>query len=187
MSKPRLRPVLTVNNRQFSGRHNGFSYVEIVFAVAMLAILALTATPYLEKNIQRKKELALKQNLREIRTAIDAYKAAYDAGKMTKTMGDSGYPKRLEDLVNGIEDVKDPQKKKIYFLRRLPADPMFAQGEFRGNLSENRADEAIDPADTWGKRSYDSDAENPREGSDVYDVYSFSEEVGINGIPYAKW
>jgi general secretion pathway protein D len=145
------------------------------------------STPYLEKNIQRKKELELRQNLREIRTAIDAYKAAYDAGKMPKTMGDSGYPKRLEDLVNGIEDATDPQKKKLFFIRRLPADPMFPQAEYRQSLSENRADEAIDPADTWGKRSYDSDAENPREGRDVYDVYSLNEEVGINGIPYAKW
>ena len=71
-------------------RPKGFSYVEMVFAVAMLAVLALAATPYLEKNIQRKKELELKQSLREIRTAIDAYKAAYDAGKMTKAIGDSG-------------------------------------------------------------------------------------------------
>lgn len=186
MSKPQQRPALTANMQKFS-RHNGFSYVEMVFAVAMLAVLALAATPYLEKNVQRKKELALRQSLREIRTAIDAYKAAYDAGKIPKTMGDSGYPKRLEDLVNGIEDATDPQKKKIFFLRRLPADPMFAQAEYRQSLSESRADEAVDPVDTWGKRSYDSDAESPREGRDVYDVYSMSGDVGLNGVPYAKW
>lgn len=171
----------------FNMRRNGFSYIELVFTVAILAVLALAATPYLEKNIQRKKELELRQNLREIRTAIDAYKAAYDAGKMPKNMGDSGYPKNLGELVNGVEDVSDPQQKKMYFLRRLPADPMFPQAQYRQNLSENRADEAIDPADTWGKRSYDSDAENPREGRDIYDVYSLSEEIGMNGIPYAKW
>lgn len=168
-------------------RHKGFSYIELVFTVAILAVLALAATPYLEKNIQRKKELELRQNLREIRTAIDAYKTAYDAGKMTKTMGDSGYPRTLDELVNGVEDVTDPQKRKMVFLRRLPVDPMFTQAQYRQSLSENRIDESIDPAETWGKRSYDSDAGNPLEGRDVYDIYSKSEDIGLNGVPYAKW
>lgn len=157
----------------------GFSYVEMVFAVAMLALLAAVATPYLEKNIQRKKELELRQNLRQIRTALDEYKAATDQGKIQKSIGDSGYPHRLEDLVAGVENITDPQKKKLRFLRQIPADPMYPQ-----NLHSGRS---INPEDTWGKRSYDSDADNPREGSDVYDVYSLSADIGMNGIPYGRW
>jgi general secretion pathway protein G len=157
----------------------GFSYVEMVFAVAMLAMLAAVATPYLEKNIQRKKELELRQNLRQIRTAIDEYKTAVDQGKVKKSIGDSGYPHRLEDLVKGVEDITDPEKKKLRFLRLVPTDPMYPiSSQLNNNLS---------PEDTWGKRSYDSDAENPREGNDVYDVYSLSADIGMNGIPYAQW
>ena len=159
----------------------GFSYVELVFVIAILALLAAVATPYLEKNIQRKKELELKQNLREIRIAIDEYKTASDQGKMKKTIGDSGYPHHLEDLVIGVEDITDPQKKKLRFLRRLPADPMYQKSQ---HLSPN---DEVNPADTWGKRSYISDAENPREGDDVYDIYSLSSDVGLNGISYAQW
>ncbi|MES1988207.1 MAG: type II secretion system protein [Pseudomonadota bacterium] len=159
----------------------GFSYVELVFVIAILALLAAVATPYLEKNIQRKKELELKQNLREIRIAIDEYKAASDQGKVKKSIGDSGYPHHLEDLVIGVEDITDPQKKKLRFLRRLPADPMYPKNQ---HLSSN---DEINPADTWGKRSYISDAENPREGDDVYDIYSLSSDVGLNGVSYAQW
>jgi general secretion pathway protein G len=160
-------------------KNKGFSYVEMVFAVAMLALLAAVATPYLEKNIQRKKETELKQSLRQIRNALDEYKAAADQGKISKAIGDSGYPRRLEDLVLGVDNITDPQKKKLRFLRRVPADPMYPKG-----LS---SDNSINPEDTWGKRSYDSDADNPREGSDVYDVYSLSPDIGMNGVAYAQW
>jgi general secretion pathway protein G len=157
----------------------GFSYVELVFVIAILALLAAVATPYLEKNIQRK--LELKQNLREIRIAIDEYKAASDQGKVKKSIGESGYPHHLDDLVIGVEDITDPQKKKLRFLRRLPADPMYTKDQ---HLTSN---DEIKPADTWGKRSYASDAENPREGDDVYDIYSLSSDIGLNGVAYAQW
>lgn len=160
----------------------GFSYVEMVFAVAMLAVLASVATPYLQKNIQRKKEVELKQSLREIRTAIDAYKAASDAGKIEKILNDSGYPKTLDDLTNGVPDMTDPQKKKLRFLRKIPVDPMY-----QGNQRYQKIDDAIKASDTWGKRSYESDASDPKEGRDVFDVYSLSPGVGLNGVPYAQW
>ncbi len=160
-------------------KNRGFSYVEMVFAVAMLALLAAVATPYLEKNIQRKKESELKQNLREIRVAIDNYKSATDAGKIQKRIGDSGYPHRLQDLVEGIDDITSPNKTRLRFLRRIPVDPMYPV--------QAQNDRPVAPEDTWGKRSYASDADSPREGEDVYDVYSTSAQTGNNGVPYAQW
>ena len=158
----------------------GFSYIEMVFSVAMLALLAAIATPYLEKNIQRKKETELRQNLRQIRTAIDAYKAAADAGKIKRAVGDSGYPPSLEILAEGVDDMTSPNKQKLYFIRRIPADPLFP-------LNNQATERAINPADTWGKRSYASDADYPREGADVYDVYSLSSDIAINGVAYRDW
>lgn len=160
----------------------GFSYVEMVFVIAILATLAAVATPYLQKTIQRQKELALRQSLREIRTAIDAYKAAYDAGKIVNSLDDSGYPKSLDVLVEGVEDVTDIKKRKLRFLRRIPIDPMYDKV-----AAAQTAAMAVTPDDTWGKRSYDSPADDPRPGKDVYDVYSLSSGVGLNGVPYAQW
>jgi len=158
----------------------GFSYVELVFSVAILGLLAATATPYLEKTIQRKKEHELRANLREIRSALDAYKAASDQGKIEKVLGASGYPKKLQDLVVGVPDITDPAKKKIRFLRRLPVDPMYPRDHNTGSTE-------LKPQDTWGKRSYASESDRPREGEDVYDVYSLSEQKGLNGVFYRQW
>lgn len=152
----------------------GFSYIELVVSVAILALLATAATPYLEKTIKREKEADLRRNLREIRSAIDSYKKAYDEGLLIKTLGASGYPPNLEILVHGVPNVQDPNKTKMRFLRRIPSDPMYS------------GEEVVASA-TWGKRSYDSDADNPVEGSDVFDVYSLSEQKGLNGIPYHQW
>lgn len=152
----------------------GFSYIEIIFTVAILALLATAAVPYGELVVTRKKETELKRSLRDIRTAIDAYKKAADEGRVTKLLDESGYPHSLDDLVTGVEDLTDPNKKKIYFLRRLPRDPMFP-------IQDEK------PALTWGKRSYDSDSEFPQEGVDVFDVYSLSQQKGLNGVPYNQW
>lgn len=152
----------------------GFSYIELIISITILALLATAAAPYLEHTIKRQKEHELKMALREIRMAIDAYKKAYNEGHMPQVIGESGYPKRLEDLTSGIPDLTDPQKKPLRFLRKLPADPMF-NGTFQSS------------AETWGKRSYESDADAPREGVDVYDVYSLSEEKGLNDTFYRQW
>jgi len=152
----------------------GFSYIEILVTVAILALLATAAVPYVELTVTRQKESELRRDLREIREAIDAYKKAVDEGRITKQIEDSGYPKLLEDLAAGVEDAKDPLKKKIYFLRRLPRDPMSQAAE--GTATK-----------TWGKRSYESPPDQPREGADVFDVYSLNEQKGLNGVPYNQW
>jgi general secretion pathway protein G len=111
--------------------------------------------------------------LREIRTAIDAYKQAVDEGRIMRSLDQSGYPPKLSSLVEGVTDVKSPVDKKLYFLRRIPMDP----------FSDNR----VDAESSWGKRSYDSPPDAPREGRDVYDVYSLSARTALNGVPYREW
>jgi general secretion pathway protein G len=152
----------------------GFTLIELVITVAIVAILASIALPLNELVAQRAKEQDLRRSLREIREAIDAYKDASDEGRINKRPGDSDYPKRLQDLVEGTEDQKSPKKDKIYFLRRIPRDPFATERE-------------LAPADTWGKRSYASPANEPRDGDDVFDVFSLSTETGINGRPYKEW
>ena len=144
----------------------GFTLVELVIAVAIVAVLATAALPLNELVVQRAKEQDLRRALREIRAGIDAYKQAYDDGRIVKKADESGYPKRLEDLVQGVEDQKSPRREKIYFLRRLPPDPF---------------------GEPWGRRSYSSPPEDPREGDDVFDVYSRAPGNGINGRPYREW
>jgi general secretion pathway protein G len=152
----------------------GFTLIELVITVAIVAILASVALPLNELVVQRAKEQDLRRSLREIREAIDAYKQASDDGRIQKKVGESGYPRRLEELVAGVDDQKNPKKEKIYFLRRMPRDPL-------------AADPALGPAESWGKRSYASPPDEPRDGDDVFDVFSLSTAAGINGRPYREW
>jgi len=153
---------------------SGFTLIELLVVLAIMGILAVLVVPVAEVTVQRSREQDLRLALREIRTAIDQFKKASDEGRIAKQADATGYPETLAVLVNGVDDAKDPKKRKIYFLRRLPRDPMYAES-------------AADPAETWGKRSYESEPNEPREGKDVYDVYSRSTRVGLNGIPYNKW
>jgi general secretion pathway protein G len=152
---------------------HGFTLIELIITVAIVAILASAALPLTQLTIQRAKEQELRTALRQIREAIDAYKQATDDGPVVRTTDASGYPPSLEALVLGVDDAKLPVKKSIYFLRRLPRDPF--------------APDSLSAAETWGKRSYDSPPDNPREGKDVFDVYSLSEGRGLNGIAYKDW
>jgi general secretion pathway protein G len=154
----------------------GFTLIELVITVAVVALLATLAFPLAEVAVQRSKEQELRAALRDIRGAIDAYKQAVDEGKVKQpSVEKTRYPPSLKVLVAGETDITSPNKDaKIYFLRRLPRDPM-------------ASDPTLPPEDTWGKRSYASPPDDPQEGEDVYDVYSRSERVGLNGIPYKQW
>jgi general secretion pathway protein G len=155
-------------------KQNGFTLIELVITVAIIGLLASAAFPLASMAIQREKESELRASLREIRSAIDAYKDAADQGRITMEADKSGYPANLKLLYEGVEDASRPDKAKMYFMRKLPRDPFFPDG-------------TAAPEDTWGLRSYASPPENPQPGDDVYDVYSLSTGKGLNGVPYHDW
>ncbi len=151
----------------------GLTLIELIIAMALLAILASAVLPLAEVTVRRTKELELRRNLRIIRTAIDDYKADYDQAvkeqKITAAINETGYPESLEALLEG-DDFGGLYAFKRKYLRRIPRDPfdVFDEG--------------------WGLRAYADDADSTvYGGGDVYDVYSQSDGIGLDGTPYNTW
>lgn len=155
-------------------RDSGFTLIELVITIAIIGVLATAVLPMANLVSKRHKEQELRISLRQVRDAIDAYRLAVDDGRVMKGALESGYPKSLDALVEGVEDAKNPKKTRIYFLRRVPRDPTFT-------------DASVPASETWGVRSYESPPDSPSPGNDVFDVFSLSQEVGLNNIPYSQW
>lgn len=152
----------------------GFTLIELVVTVAIVGVLASIAVPLIEVTVQRNKEQELRSALRQIRDALDAHKRAVGEGRVRARTGGAGYPSRLSDLVDGVPDARSPDAARIYFLRRLPRDPF-------------QPDRTLSAEETWGLRAYNSPPYAPSVGDDVFDVYSRSEQVGLNGRPHREW
>ena len=160
----------------------GFTLIELLITLALVGLLAIVALPLSEVASTRAKEAELRADLRTIRSALDAWKAAVDTGLLARQVGESGYPPSLDvltepqDIANksnsGLGQSESPQR--IVFLRQLPRDP-FA------------SDPAIPAARTWNTRSYGSRTDDPQPGADVYDVSSTSPRIGLDGLPYSTW
>jgi len=88
-------------------------------------------------------------------------------GVIEKPADRSGYPPSLNALAEGAKDKRRPDGAQLYFLRRVPRDPVSGED--------------------WGLRSYKSPAAEPAPGEDVFDVYSLSQAKGLNGVPYREW
>lgn len=153
-------------------RQQGYSLIELLAVLGILAVLAGLAWPLAEVQLQRQHERELKHALWQIRDAIDAYKRAADAGMLGPEAAGSGYPPSLQALVDGTPDLRTGGRR-AYFLRSVPRDP-FAPAEWSAR-------------DTWSLRSYDSPPDRPEPGKDVYDVRSRSTAVGLNGVPLREW
>ena len=160
----------------FKGRGGlvGFTLIELLVTLAIIATLAGLVVPVAQIQVQRTKEQQLRVALSETRAAIDSYKKASDEGRIRRDAGASAYPKNLNILVEGVDDQRDPKRRKIFFIRKIPRDPF-------------HEDPNVQDADTWAKRSYSSEASDPIEGEDVYDVRSRSSLIGLNGIPLKRW
>ncbi|MCY1481485.1 type II secretion system protein G [compost metagenome] len=156
-----------------NGRARGFTLIEVVITLAIVALLASIAAPLTETVVRRGKEQELKTALYQLRDAIDAYKRAADAGYIEKSIASSGYPPNLQVLVDGVRDLRSPKGARLYFLRRIPRDPF--------------ADARLEAQVVWGLRAYASSAADPRPGEDVFDVYSQARGDGLNGVPYREW
>ena len=148
-------------------KSRGFTFIELMITVAIVALLASIALPLAELTVQRNKEKDFRHALREIRGAIDAYKRAAEEGAIERKADASGYPETLAVLAKGVTDKRKTDGTKLYFLRRVPADPLSGED--------------------WGLRSYASTASEPQPGKDVFDVYSRSQEKGLNGVAYREW
>ena len=150
----------------------GFSFIELLIVSTILMIIASAVMPLARVTSQRTKEAELRRTLREIRTAIDKYKDAVDLGQIPSTelkLGSEGYPPDLETLVEGVPVANDASGRKLKFLRRVPIDPM-----------TNSTD--------WGQRSYQDRPDSVSwGGQNVFDVFTKSTGVGLDGTKYKDW
>jgi general secretion pathway protein G len=150
---------------RFRGAAGGFTLIEMIVAVSILAILTGMAVPLVRVKVQREREVELRRDLWEMRDAIDRYKDAADRGAFQIKTGTDGYPPDLDTLVKGV----DVGGKKVRFLRRIPIDPMTGKDEWGMRSTQDDPD-----SDSWG-------------GQNVFDVFSKSQGEALDGSKYAQW
>src|SRR3954451_15032821 len=125
-------------------RERGLTLVELIVAIAIMAILATAALPLARLTVRREKERELRRDLWEMRDAIDRYKDAADRGLFQTKLGSEGYPPDLDTLVQGV----DINGKKVRFLRRIPVDPMTSKNEWGMRSMQDDPDSS-----SWGGQS----------------------------------
>jgi general secretion pathway protein G len=154
--------------KRVSARESGLTLLELIIATTILLILSAVALPVVKFTIVRAKEAELRQDLREMRDAIDRYKDAADSNLVRVQLGSEGYPPDLDTLVKGVEYGGTAGKKKR-FLRRIPVDPMTGRAEWSLRSVQDDPDTT-----SWG-------------GGNVYDVHSSSTATALDGTKYADW
>ena len=148
----------------------GLSLVELIVAVAILAVLSMLALPLASLKIRTERQRDLRYALTQMRAAIDKYKDNCDQGFFgPPKIGSNCYPESLDVLVDGTKLAQDPNGTKLKFLRRIPRDP------FTGKFE-------------WGMRSTQDDPKSKSwGGQSVFEVFTKSEEKAPDGTPYSEW
>lgn len=95
-----------ISQRLNSKRNKGFTLIELIIVMAVIAILASIAIPRYLASVKSAKEAVLKEDLHVMRDAIDSY--TMDKGKA---------PQSLDDLVQSG------------YLKSVPTDPMTHSNE----------------------------------------------------------
>src|SRR5262249_30872441 len=109
------------SKRMRQPRQRGVTLLEMIVVISILLILMGAAVAVVRGSVGRAREVELRRDLWEMRTAIDRYKDAADKNAFQQKLGSEGYPPDLDTLVNGVEAQGG---KKLRFLRRIPVDPM---------------------------------------------------------------
>ncbi len=159
--------------------HKGITLIELLVVIAIVGILASAAMPFSRMAIKRTKEIELRGNLRALRTAIDEFKKDCDTKKLSAVEGyckpdQYNYPESLEQLTEPLKLAGTVDTSKKY-LRRIPRDPMTPL-------------ESPDKTNNWGLRSYgDEPDSHDWGGGNVFDVFSKSENISLDGTKYNIW
>lgn len=158
------------STKRLPSTQSGMTLLELIIACAILLVLASAALPIARFTIVRQREAELRYDLRDMRKAIDRYKDYADRGMLRIEVGSEGYPPDLETLVKGVAlGGSGAAGKNIRFLRKIPVDPMTGRAE-------------------WGLRAVQDDPDsNSWGGKNVFDVYSKSTGVALDGTKYSEW
>jgi general secretion pathway protein G len=169
--RSRVRDVMSCRSRGIANHWYdtaGMTLLELLTACSILVVLSTVAMPMARVTVKRRREMELRNDLRQMRDAIDRYKDDADKNLLQVEAGTEGYPPDLETLVKGVK-LTGVQDKTIHFLPKIPVDPL------TGDTN-------------WGLRSVQDDSDTTSWGSqDVFDVFSKAQGTALDGSRYADW